>query len=225
LPQRWATGVEAEIDPITGKDRTKSFDVAVNRLLTVEDPGAHFGEFQAADLRQFLEVQEKFRVEIARVSSTPIHHINQATNDAPSGESLKTAEAPLTSKQDDREEAFGEVWGDIMAFAMRIANGAPSAGSWAPVWKNTKPRSDVDFWTVQGLKKEIGVAVRKLLLEGGYSTTEVDEWLGEAQASQADLGAALLGAFESGQLTRPVVPSRAPATPSAIPARPLTPNA
>ena len=206
LPQRWATGVETEVDPITGKDRAQAFDVAVNRLLSVEDENAHFGEFSAANLMQFLEVQEKFRVEIARVTSTPIHHINQSSNDAPSGEALKTAEAPLTSKVEDRQEAFGEVWGDVLGLAYRIAQGRAPSGTLSPIWKDTEPRNTQAFWQVLTLKDGLGVPRRQLYIEGGYTPTQADDFVSEASVAPADIGAALLGAFDT-QQQRPITPS------------------
>jgi hypothetical protein len=116
LPQRWATGIEREIDPDTGKERPINVD-PVSRLLNSPSTDVKFGEFSVADLRQFLQVSEAFRMEIARLSRIPVHHLMLVEN-FPSGEALKTAEHPLMAKIADRSVIWGNVWEDVAAYAL-----------------------------------------------------------------------------------------------------------
>jgi hypothetical protein len=116
LPQRWATGIEREIDPDTGKERPIHVD-PISRLLNSPSTDVKFGEFSVADLRQFLQVSESFRMEIARLSRIPVHHLMLVEN-FPSGEALKTAERPLMAKIADRAVSWGNVWEDVAAYAM-----------------------------------------------------------------------------------------------------------
>jgi len=65
-------------------------------------------------------VKDGFRIDIASVTGTPLHYLQPLTRVMPSGESLRRSESRFIAKVRDRQAAFGEVWADAMAFALRI---------------------------------------------------------------------------------------------------------
>ena len=69
----------------------------------------------------------------------------------PSGESMKTADAPLAAKVEDRQTAWGMVWSDVMRFALEIADIKDAEPE--PIWIDTTPRNEKD---------EIDNAVKKV---------------------------------------------------------------
>lgn len=136
-PQRWATGIEAgELDE-QGRPKAPPFDYGVDRMLTAPLPESRFGAFPASDLRMYVEVQENLRAEIARVSGTPLHYLFITKGDYPSGEAMKSAEARFTRKVEQRQEAWGNEWEDLLALALRLegdeeVDGAMLSLEWEP---------------------------------------------------------------------------------------------
>lgn len=196
LPQRWATGLEVEIDDVTGRPKAP-FVPGADRIWSVGAPDTRFGQFEAANLGQFLAVQDSFRTEIARVSRTPMHHIVPTT--FPSGEAMKTAEEPLVNKARDRAIAWGNVWEDAMAFALAIA-GQPGV-QLSCLWRDPSPRNDLSSVQVQLGKKELGVSQAQGLRELGYSDEQIEQMDSEREEERQALGETMLTAFDRDRLT------------------------
>jgi len=195
LPQRWATGLEVEIDEATGKPRAP-FVPGVDRIWSVASEETRFGQFDPADLGQFLSVQEGFRKEIATVSRTPLHFIIPPSSQWPSGEALKSAEGAFLKKVRDLQVVFGNVWEDVMRFALRVA-GRPDAVL-SCQWEDPTPRNDLDRANVAVLKAQVGVPERQLWREFGYSEQEIERMMEERATGDQQLGERLLTAFERG---------------------------
>ncbi len=71
-PQRWATGLEVEIDPQTGKPKLP-FVPGVDRVWTLENDTARLGEFPQADLTKIVAVNSDFEQKICRIAGIPPH--------------------------------------------------------------------------------------------------------------------------------------------------------
>ena len=140
--QRWAAGIEIEIDA-NGK-AIAPFKAGVDHLWITDNPNARFGDFDAAHLEQFLKVKDSFRVDIASVTGTPLHYFLQTAGDFPSGASLKKAETRFLSKVRDRQESFGQVWADVMSFALMI-EGYGRDIRLLTEWEDPAPMSDREF--------------------------------------------------------------------------------
>lgn len=169
-PQRYMTGVEITKDPQTGKP-INPFKPGADRIWAVPDKEAKFGEFSQTHLDQFIAVQESFRLEIARVSRTPLHYLMPTTGQFPSGESLKTAEAPFVAKVKRRQVAFGNVWEDVMRFALKIES--KEAGMLSAQWQNAEPRSDAEMIQNAQIKSTLGVPTNQILRELGYTEEQI----------------------------------------------------
>lgn len=199
LPQRWATGLEVELDDVTGKPKAP-FVPGADRIWAVGAPDARFGQFDAAQLKQFLDVQEGFRVEIARVSRTPLHSI--VPSQYLSGEAMKTAEQPLVNKAKDRAVAWGNVWEDAMSFALSMSGRAGVQLSC--LWSDPSPRNDLASVQVQTFKKDLGVSERQGLRELGYSDEQIDVMEDEKEQERKALGETVLKQFDRDQGGAPV---------------------
>lgn len=170
MPQRWVTGIEIPTDPETGKP-VQPWKAAVDRVWATADPDVRFGQFPSGDLKQYLDEQESFRLEIARVSRTPIHYLLPSTGQFPSGEALRTAETPFVAKIKRRQVSFGNAWEDVLRFALRIANGpdAQLSINWLPA----DARSRNELMNELVLKQSLGVPPRQLWSEAGYSEEQI----------------------------------------------------
>lgn len=146
-------------------------------LWWLEGENISVGQFSAADVKAFLDPLKEYVRAMAALTQTPIHHFEGMGN-APSGESLRAAEAPLTKKVSDRAQTFGSAWKQVFTFAMEILGreGAVVDVSWAP----HESHDDKDTWEVVKAKVESGVPVGRALMETGYSESEVEEFASES---------------------------------------------
>lgn len=171
LPQRWVTGLEVPTDPATGKPLQTPFTTGVDRIWATDNPDAKFGEFGASSLDQFINVQESFRSEIARISATPLHYLLLQPGNFPSGESLKTAEVRFLSKVRDRMSSFGEQWCAVMEFCLEIAG--MSGVRLTIDWKNPQPHSEKEAVDTAKVKLEMGIPLTQILKELNYTDEEI----------------------------------------------------
>src|SRR4029079_13241810 len=170
--QRWAAGIELQEDEQTGA-AIEPFKSGVDRLWTTQNPEARFGDFQAADLNQFLNVKDGFRADMASVTGMPLHYFSQHTLGLPSGESLKKSETRFLAKVRDRQESFGQIWADVMEFAVRCEGSGPD-NRIITMWEDPAPLTEREFLENLLLKKQLGVPAGQSLTEAGYGGDDVD---------------------------------------------------
>jgi len=170
--QRWVTGIDLKTDESTGEPETQ-FKSGVAHIWASENPDAKFGDFNSADLEQFLKVKDSFGIDIASVTGTPLHYLQPQTKSVPSGESLRRAETRFIAKVRDRQAAFGQVWADAMSFALRI-EGIDDARL-ITQWEDPAAQSERELLENILLKKQIGLSVEKALEEAGYGAAEIAE--------------------------------------------------
>lgn len=82
---------------------------------------AQAGQFAPSDIGQLQDATDRELKTLAGQSRTPVHLI-WPDGTLPSGESLKTAEAPLVAKCRDRSIVLGNSWEDAMQLAIRVHN-------------------------------------------------------------------------------------------------------
>jgi hypothetical protein len=174
LPQRWATGLEVVTDEKTGKP-VAPFIPGVDKLWVGESKDISFGQFPEANLAQLLQVQDSFRLEIARVTRTPLHYMLLQT-DPPSGEALKTQEAPLIKKVEDRQTAFGDTWEDALSFALLIeGTPVPEETPLAAQWTAAAPRSAQERVTNTAALVQAGASLYAAARVAGFEEQEAEE--------------------------------------------------
>jgi hypothetical protein len=161
FPQRWATNIDIPVDPDTGKPLAP-FKPGVDNLWltrrpTVEEsamygdkvPPTQFGQFAAGDLGPYIDMIREEIVEMSSISATPYHYLLGSPNsNPPSGEALKSSEAPLVRRIVGASIHLGEGWEETMRVAM-LAAGQPSKARtdgetiWAdPETRNEAARTD-----------------------------------------------------------------------------------
>lgn len=172
--QRWATGLEPPKDELTGVPRLP-FKAGSDTLWFTNDKDVKFGQFDTADLGQFLAVSDSFRIEVARISGTPLHYFMLGTSDAMSGEALKTLESRFTKKVYRLGINFGTVWADAMRLALKIKG--IEADNLTVQWESPEQRSDRERLECLGLKADIlDVPVDVLREEYGYTPEDIQRF-------------------------------------------------
>jgi len=149
--QRWATGIEVPIDPVTGRPRT---DLYEQMRLWIAGKDGKFGQLDGPDFGPFIAVIESTRAEIARLKQIPSYYMN-TQGDTPSGAALRVTEAPLQSKVEDRQVHFGPVWESLVAMALGLPEELTA------VWRDTSPVSFSE-------QLDAGIAMKSLGLPTAY---------------------------------------------------------
>lgn len=192
-PQRWATGTAGG----TGDLNASPGDVWV-----AEEEGAKFGQLEAASPEGVIAVMNKAQEDIGAITQTPQHLFRVTSGGFPSGEALKTAEAPLVRKVGKRQVQLGNSWEDVMALAARIAaaNGVLDAdlppSGYSAQWESAESRpTELDHVLAVNAKP---ISRRQRLREFGYDAEQIARIEQEIADEPAPLAEALGRAFDSG---------------------------
>lgn len=191
LPQRWGVGIQVERDPVTGEEIVP-FKGGAERLMRTANEKASFGQFATADLGQFLEVQDGWRLEIARKGALPPHSVNLrgGGGNAPSGLSLLVSEGKMIKRVKDAQRDWGVVWREAMAFALSMGGEAVAPKDLDLEWAPAETRDELALLEGLVIKKDLGVPDRQLLLEMGYDAADVAAFLAEKASRTPDFGPA-----------------------------------
>lgn len=135
------------------------------------------GEFSVADPRNFWEpIKDTLRT-MSALTDTPLHFFERTGNN-PTGNGLRTAEAPLLKKIADREQSFGYTWRDVFRFVLKI-EGIKSGVQ--VFWKTHESLDELERWDVALKKINSGLSHRQALREGGYSPEQIEQIMSERQ--------------------------------------------
>lgn len=180
-PQRYGTGIKQEQKgPTSGNPGS---------MWTTTNPDAKFGQFDPADPRGALDAIEAQLQRLAGRSRTPLFLLVLA-GDAPSGESLKTAESGLVAKVKDRRTSVGNRWEDVhimMAKIEQTTSNFPidvdiTSDLFDCVWSDPESRNVLEQATALGTYvSQLGLSKHTALEELGYDPDEESELKDEEQ--------------------------------------------
>lgn len=209
--QRWVTGMVPPMDE--NNNPMEPFKNRVDGLFVAEDPDTKFGDFEATDLKGYLDSRESTIQHIATLSQVPPYHLLGKMVNL-SAEALAAARDGLDRKTEERESLCGESHEQTLRLA-GLASGDTMA--WEDtqaqvVWRDTSARSLAQ--TVDALGKLVtmlGVPPTELWERvPGVTQTDVERW--KKAASEGDAMARLNGIIE-----KQMQSSSGSATPAAPP--------
>lgn len=151
-----------------------------DRILTIASENAKAMQFEAANLEAFIKVQDSFRGEVARVSSTPLHRL-LLTGQFPSGDAMQVANEPLDAVVEDTEDGFGSSHEDLFDIALQFERGRGQGAKLTTLWRDTASKNEKQHVETIEIKRRNGVSRRQGLREMGYSDPEIDEMDEEEQ--------------------------------------------
>lgn len=186
-PQRYAlehpdkAPEDADLDSWEGDEDDKDSGVAGrgNESLKAGPGGMWFlnaqsvGQFSPADSKAFLEPMGQYIKAISTTTETPMHAFH-GMGDAPSGESLRAANAPLNDNAVNTEGWFEPTWLDFFRFLLEVGGYADSKPTM--LWANPERADDQEFWDSVKTKIEAGVPLRKALQDAGYTEEQIQAW-------------------------------------------------
>jgi hypothetical protein len=171
-PQRWVTGLEIQTDE---NDNPKPpYDVGVDKLLQAENPEVVFGQFQASDLKNYVNLINLLVQHLSSVSRTPSHYFLVNQGNAPSGEAIISAEAGLVSKVKERMLYFGEAWEQVIRLCFRVKRDKRAEEfSLETVWADPEYRTEAQHIDSLLKLKQLNVPEEILWMRAGFSATEI----------------------------------------------------
>lgn len=185
FPQKWATNVDLELDENTGKVKSP-WEIGVDRIFMAGPPAGgdnaaetKFGQFDPADLQNWINALEAKLKEIATVSRTPPHYLNGSSGIFPSGESLRAAETGLVNKALDRQRDDAEPLELAMRLAAKIEGLADLAGAdeLATLWADPETRTESEHLAALVQMATLGVPRKGLWARiPGATPTEIAKW-------------------------------------------------
>lgn len=131
------------------------------------------GQWAAADGKAFME-PEVFQIRAMSVlAKTPLYEFD-TTGAAPSGESRRRADAPLSKSVRAMERGYGQTLENAVSFGLLILGYADVKVE--VKFKTNELVTAKEDWDVIAIKLSSGVPLRQVLNEAGYDDTEIETW-------------------------------------------------
>lgn len=176
FPQRYATGIELPGEGEESNEVFKHLKAAVDRFWAFASTETKVGQFQVADLDNYVKAVEMLVQHIASQTRTPPHYFF-LRGEFPSGDSIKAAEAGLVSKARRRMRHFGEGWEEVMRLAFQVigdeerANYAAAETLWAD------PESRTESQHIDAVVKKyagLGIPQRQAWEDANYTQQQIE---------------------------------------------------
>ena len=178
LPQRWVTGLEIKRDPVT-KQPIPPFKPN-DTIWQTEDgstEGVTMGQFQAADLGNYVRAIEQAVQHLASQTQTPPHYFYLGGGQPPSGESIRSAEAGLVAKARSRMKHFGEAFEEVMRVSFALRDDARSKETRAEtIWADPETRTYSELSDALLKQQALNIPDPALWEKAGYSPTEIERF-------------------------------------------------
>ncbi|WP_263165412.1 phage portal protein [Streptomyces sp. SCSIO ZS0520] len=176
FPARWGTGIDLPKDPLTGQeiDDPELWRLAVNKMLRASNPQARFGNFEAADLSNFVAGITLLTEHMAALSRTPPTYFMGKVQNV-SADGLTVADAALASKCRDKTMFLGEDWEEVMRLGF-LVKGDEKRGRnplAETIWRDVEYRTEAQHIDAVLKKKALGVPWRQLMEDAGYTPTQI----------------------------------------------------
>lgn len=184
--QKWVTGFDIPTDE-QGRP-VEPFKSAIDRLFVAESPETTFGQFDATDLKPFVDVYSEDVRAIAAIVATPPHYLlGEMVNLA--AEALKAAEAALVSRVKRHTRHFEEPLEDVVRLFLAAAGSPLGTDSGTEtIWRNPEFRTEGELVDALVKMSSLGVPNTALWERWGATPQEIERWK-TASRSQALMSA------------------------------------
>ncbi|MGE7432768.1 phage portal protein [Kitasatospora sp. NPDC001175] len=138
MPRRWATGLaDDDFKDPSGRPVSALSRIA-GRVWATRGDSVKFGQFPEANLSNFHETINSLARLAASLSGLPPTYLGLATDNPPSADAIRAAEARLVKRAERRQRAFGGGWEQVMRLALLIRDGEvrPEAERMETIWRD-----------------------------------------------------------------------------------------
>lgn len=132
------------------------------------------GQYESADPRVFSEPLEIFIGLMSAATSTPLNEF-KVGGQQPSGDSQREVKANLIENVKFRQLMLGVAWSEFWKMAL-IFGADVDVNRVKVEWRPADTVNDKEGWDTFEVKDRLGVPIRAILLEAGYTPDELDEW-------------------------------------------------
>ncbi|OKI22213.1 phage portal protein [Streptomyces sp. CB03911] len=208
FPARWGAGIDLPKDPVTGQeiDDPEMWRLSVSKMLRASSPQARFGNFQAADLRNFVVGIEMLIEHIAAQSRTPPGYMTGKLVNV-NAEAMQESEVGLIAKTKDKITFVGESLEEMIRLCFLVKDDKKRGNDplVETIWSSVEYRSDAQVVDAVLKKKSLGVPWRQLMEDLGYTPSQITRM--EAMLEQDANRAARALAFDGVGDLGPVAPA------------------
>jgi hypothetical protein len=171
--QKWATGLEVPKDD-QGRP-IEPVNSAINRLLVADQPDARFGDFQATDIRPYIELYESRVRHMAAVTQTPISVLLGAAENV-AADALALTISGHVNKVRNRAKHYEQAIESAMRCAFRAMGDPRAEATYAEtIWMDP----EIHSWA------QIGDMAPKLISSGAVTPqTFQEKYLGFSETER-----------------------------------------
>lgn len=143
MPRRWATGIEIPKGPEGRRLEAEAkayWENATAGKVWLAGAGVQYGQFPAADLKNFVDAITMLATQLAALAGLPPHYVGITHDNPASADAIRSAEASLVKRALRKQRTFGEAWEDVMTLALWVRDGSIPAGaeSMETVWRSAE---------------------------------------------------------------------------------------
>lgn len=138
------------------------------------------GQIEPAGSANFIESLKQYKEIASELSGLPARLFSSTDGQHPGADAVNAADAVLRQRVLDRELLLGEALKLVISFALKLAFGVEVAPEDIVVlWRPQKIELDADMIAVFEFKLRLGIPVRQILSEMGYTAVEINDFIGE----------------------------------------------
>jgi hypothetical protein len=145
--------------------------------------GTQAGQFQATDLKNYLDVLVKLTADIGIISRTPRHYFFSQGGD-PSGEALIAMEAPLTKKVEQLEATLEPTWRELAAFLLLLDGAAIDSRNIVAEYDENATVQPMTSAIIVKTLVEAGRPLANVYRDMGWSQQDLDELANDQEAAR-----------------------------------------
>jgi hypothetical protein len=167
FPQRWGVGLEGVSD---------GYGTGPGALLWTKNQDAKFGVFPEMTGEAHVKAIETVVQHIASQTRTPPHYF-YLSGHFPSGDAIKSAEAGLVAKVKDKMAQFGEAMEEAVRLCFKmLGDDRYKAVDSETIWRDPESRTEGQHIDATVKKIAIGVPLRQLWEDAGYTQQQIDRF-------------------------------------------------
>ena len=186
IPKRWATAMSK--GDFVGADGNPLpvWDAYMGAIWASGNKDAKFGQFDAADLKNFHDTIEMEAGLVSSVTGLPLRYLGQNSVNPASGDAIRADEYRLILNASDKNSTTGDGWAWVMGIAERFRTGAwPLANQIKTEWHDpgmltfaqmadgiTKLHGGAPVLSREGAWDELGWSEARKERERGYLDAE-----------------------------------------------------
>lgn len=209
VPQRLLFGVAQEEFAANPDNPGAVLEAYYARILAFENESGRAEQFQAAELRNFVEALGELAKHVASYTGLPPQYLSFQTDNPASAEAIRSSESRLVKKSERKARMFGAAWEEVLRIAMLIMDGkiAKNAHRMETIWRD--PATPTFAAKADAINKLYAngqgvIPLEQARIDLGYSAEQrrqMREW--DKQNPTAQLNALLAGPASPARDARP----------------------